>query len=95
MESLREEEEVKGGEKLTCSKNLCYYRGMTTRSILTAYRDFQKSPAKSALRRGYFGAFEKRMVYRTTKSENPELTMKAVNTIFQKFRMKEHGSTSR
>jgi len=59
---------------------------MSKQQIITILKAFQKSPAKSKLRRDYFSMFEKRMVYRTTKSENPEVTEKMVNRILFKLK---------
>lgn len=37
------------------------------------------------MRREYLSAFKKKMVYRTTKSENPELTLKVVEKVLHKL----------
>ncbi|HCJ45440.1 MAG: hypothetical protein COX32_02170 [Candidatus Moranbacteria bacterium CG23_combo_of_CG06-09_8_20_14_all_41_28] len=45
-------------------------------------KSFQKAPAKGKLRREYFGVFGKRMAYRTTKTENSEVTLSMVEKAF-------------
>lgn len=57
---------------------------MSNKQIVTILKAFQKSPANSKMRREYLIAFEKKMVYRTTKSENPELTLKTVEKVLNK-----------
>lgn len=59
---------------------------MSKKQITALLKDFQKSPAKSKLRRDYFSKFERRMAYRTTKSENPEVTKKMVSKVFLKIK---------
>ena len=59
---------------------------MSKQQITTILKAFQKSPARSKLRRGYFSMFEKRMAYRTTKSENPEVTKGMVDRVFLKIK---------
>jgi hypothetical protein len=54
---------------------------MSNQQIITILKAFQKSPAKSKMRREYLIMFEKKMVYRTTKTENPELTLKVVEKV--------------
>jgi hypothetical protein len=53
--------------------------------MLTILKKFQKAPEKSKLRRDYFRDFEKKMIYRTTKTENPEVTFSMVKKILNKF----------
>lgn len=64
---------------------------MSKQQIITILKAFQKSPAKSRMRRDYLSAFEKKMVYRTTKSENPEFTLKMVEKVFRKLNSKHNG----
>lgn len=64
---------------------------MSNQQIITILKAFQRSPANSKMRREYLSAFEKKMVYRTTKSENPEFTLKAVEKVFSKFNLKHNG----
>lgn len=61
---------------------------MSKQQIITILKTFQKSPAKSRIRREYLSAFGKKMVYRTTKSENPELTFKTVKKVFRELNLK-------
>lgn len=64
---------------------------MSNQQIIATLKAFQKSPAKSKMRREYLSAFEKKMVYRTTKSENPEATLKMMEKVFRKFNLKHNG----
>ncbi|MFA6525871.1 MAG: hypothetical protein WCT26_00445 [Candidatus Buchananbacteria bacterium] len=59
---------------------------MSKQQITTILKAFQRAPAKGKLRREYFNMFEKRMAYRTTKSENPEVTERMVNRVFLKIK---------
>lgn len=52
--------------------------------MIKILKSFQKSPAKSKMRREYFNMFINKMVYRTTKSENPEVTQKMVEKVLRK-----------
>ncbi|MBI2426842.1 MAG: hypothetical protein HYV34_03255 [Candidatus Kerfeldbacteria bacterium] len=61
---------------------------MSNKKILAILREFQKAPAKSRLRQEYFRLFAKKMAYRTTKTENPEVTMKLVERVFKKLNVK-------
>lgn len=61
---------------------------MSNQQIIAILKAFQESPVNSKMRREYLSAFEKKMVYRTTKSENPELTLKTVEKIFSKLNSK-------
>lgn len=64
---------------------------MSKQQIITILKAFQKSPANSKMRREYLSMFGKRMAYRTTKTENPELTLKTVEKVFSKFNSKHNG----
>ncbi|MBI4120560.1 MAG: hypothetical protein HY454_03805 [Parcubacteria group bacterium] len=64
---------------------------MSNRQIASILRAFQKAPAKSKLRRGYFSVFEKKMAYRTTKTENPAVTLKLVEKVLRKLSPKHYG----
>ena len=57
---------------------------MSKQQMIKILKKFQKAPAKSKMRRDYFGMFMRKMVYRTTKSENPEVTQKMVEKVLQK-----------
>jgi hypothetical protein len=59
---------------------------MSKQQIIKILKTYQKTPAKGKVRREYFSMFEKRMAYRTTKSENPEVTKKMVNKVFLKIK---------
>ncbi len=61
---------------------------MSQKQIITILKAFQKSPAKSRMRRKYLSVFEKKMAYRTTKSENPEVTVKTVEKVFRRLNSK-------
>jgi len=52
---------------------------MTKQRILTVLKNFQHLSDKS--RRQFFNAFEKKMIYRTTKTENPETTPQTVQRV--------------
>ncbi|MBU4257477.1 hypothetical protein KJ586_01520 [Patescibacteria group bacterium] len=64
---------------------------MSKQQIATILKTFQKAPAKGKLRREYLSMFEKQMAYRTTKSENPEVTFKMVEKVFRKIASKHNG----
>ena len=59
---------------------------MSKQQITKILKAFQKTPANSKSRREYFNMFEKRMAYRTTKSENPEVTEKMVDKVLLKIK---------
>ena len=59
---------------------------MTKDKIITILRKYQNSPKKD--RRKFLRAFEEKMIYRTTKTENPETTRKMVRDILNKFTTK-------
>ena len=59
---------------------------MSRTALLALLKKYKKSSAKSASRRGYLRAFEKKMLYRTTKTENPETTLQMVLKVLQRFR---------
>lgn len=52
---------------------------MTKQRILNTIRNFRRLSDKS--RQRFFSAFEKKMIYRTTKTENPETTAKMVQKV--------------
>ena len=56
---------------------------MTKQKILTILKNFQHLSDKS--RQRFFNAFEKKMIYRTTKTENPETTPQAVQKILERY----------
>lgn len=59
---------------------------MTTKNILTILKNYQKSSREK--KRAYLRAFEKKMLYRTTKTENPETTMNMVEKVLKRFSLK-------
>lgn len=61
---------------------------MSKQQIIAILKAFQKFPANSKMRREYLNTFEKKMVYRTTKSENPALTLKTVEKVLGKLNSK-------
>ena len=56
---------------------------MTKQRILTTLKNFQRLSDKS--RQQFFSAFEKKMLYRTTKTENPETTSRMVQKVLGKY----------
>lgn len=57
---------------------------MSTKDILNAFTRYRKLSDKSLVKKKYLKDFEKKMIYRTTKTENPEITMKMVEKILAK-----------
>lgn len=55
---------------------------MSKRLILNALKKYQKASAKK--RKKYFDAFQERMLFRTTKTENPETTRAMVRKVLGK-----------
>ena len=55
---------------------------MTTPKIVQAFQQYQK--ASAIKRKAYFDDFEAKMIYRTTKTENPEVTLKMVRIVLRK-----------
>lgn len=78
--------EVKTCRKLTKTVKNANIQHMSNQQIMTILKIFQKAPAKSKLRRDYLSMFEKKMAYRTTKNENPEVTLKTVEKVFRKIK---------
>ena len=64
---------------------------MSKQQIITILKAFQKSPAGSKMRREYLNMFKNRMAYRTTKSENPEVTLELVKKSLSKLTPKHNG----
>ena len=56
---------------------------MPLQNILKAFRKYQKTHPKK--RAAYMSEFEERMIYRTTKTENPETTLRMVRQVLRKF----------
>ena len=59
-----------------------YNSTMTKQKILNNFQKFKDLSDKS--RQQFFIAFEKKMLYRTTKTENPETTPQMVQKILDK-----------
>ena len=57
---------------------------MSKQQMIKILKKFQKAPVKGKMRRDYLNVFIQKMVYRTTKSENPEVTQKMVEKVLQK-----------
>jgi len=57
---------------------------MTNKSIIKSFKKYQKASPKK--RSAFLRAFEKRMIYRTTKTENPETTRGLVERILLKLK---------
>lgn len=59
---------------------------MTRQRILSTLKNFQHLSDKS--RQRFFSAFEKKMLYRTTKTENPETTAQMVKRVLEQYQAK-------
>ena len=59
---------------------------MSHQTLLAQLKKYRKSSPTSASRKGYLRAFEKKMFYRTTKTENPETTLQMVLKVLHRFR---------
>ncbi len=57
---------------------------MNNAKIIKTLKRFKNASAKSSFKKRYLSSFKKKMAYRTTKTENPEVTMKMVEKIFKK-----------
>ena len=58
---------------------------MTQQKILKSFKKFRQLSDKS--RRRFFSAFERKMLYRTTKTENPETRPNMVSRVLSGFRL--------
>lgn len=56
---------------------------MTKQKVLNTFKKFQRLSDQS--RQRFFSAFEKKMLYRTTKTENPETTSQMVQKVLGKY----------
>lgn len=56
---------------------------MPIKNILNAFKKYQKASPKK--RAKYMSSFEEQMIYRTTKTENPETTLRMVRQVLRKF----------
>jgi len=52
---------------------------MNRQKIITAFKNFQRLSGDA--RQQFFSAFEKKMIYRTTKTENPKTTPQMVKRV--------------
>lgn len=52
---------------------------MSEKNIIKIWEQYRKSSAKK--RGDYFRSFEEKMIYRTTKTENPQTTLKMVRQV--------------
>ena len=55
---------------------------MSKQKILKTLKDYQKSPLRKQEK--FWRAFEEKMIYRTTKTENPQTTKAMVKKILNK-----------
>lgn len=60
---------------------------MTKRNITAIFKKYKKSSAKK--RREFLRAFEEKMIYRTTKTENPQTTRRMVRDVLDKIAAKK------
>lgn len=69
---------------------------MSEKVIIRILKNFQKTSLKSSNSFSiYLNNFEDKMIYRTTKSENPEVSMKMVKKILQKLSIKSNEQKTR
>ena len=66
---------------------LCYIHIMAKQNTITALKKFKKTSAKN--RREFLRTFEEKMIYRTTKTENPQTTQKMVRDVLSKVAVKK------
>ncbi|MEK7173388.1 MAG: hypothetical protein AAB740_05475 [Patescibacteria group bacterium] len=55
---------------------------MSEKDIIKIFRKYQKSPREK--RQEYLRNFEEKMIYRTTKTENPKTTLKMVRQVLSR-----------
>lgn len=58
---------------------------MSNDTIIFKLKQYKKTTSNSELRKDYFIAFEKKMLYRTTKTENPSTTIGMINKVLNKL----------
>lgn len=58
---------------------------MTTAKITKTLQKYQESSENSKKRKEYLRKFEVKMIYRTTKTENPQTTKRMVKTVLNKM----------
>lgn len=59
---------------------------MTKQKVLATLKKFQQ--LSDSRRQRFFSAFEKKMLYRTTKTENPETTPQMVQRVLERYQVK-------
>ncbi len=59
---------------------------MTATTFLNRLKKYKSASKGSALRKGYLKSFLPKMMYRTTKTENPETTQAMVNAVLRRDR---------
>jgi len=59
---------------------------MTAKNIFIILKNYRKTSREK--KRAYLRTFEKKMLYRTTKTENPETTMSMVEKVLKRFSVK-------
>ncbi len=57
---------------------------MPIQKMLKAFRSYQKT--RGSKRAAYMKSFEAKMIYRTTKTENPETTPLLVKQVLRKYK---------
>lgn len=67
---------------------ICYDNDMSDDKIVLKLGQYKKSADGSKLREEYLRVFEKKMIYRTTKSENPSTTIGMVTKVLNKLAAK-------
>lgn len=60
---------------------------MSRQDVMKILKRYQKESASA--KQKYFNLFEKKMAYRTTKTENPEVTLKMVERVLSKILAKK------
>lgn len=59
---------------------------MTKQKVVNTFKKFQSLSDKA--RQQFFSAFEEKMIYRTTKTENPETTIQMVQRVLGQYQTK-------
>lgn len=59
---------------------------MTTDNIVKTFKKYRGTSSKNRKRQEYLQTFEEKMLYRTTKTENPQTTKGMVRAILDKLR---------
>ncbi len=58
---------------------------MTKEKVLSTFKKFQQ--LSDSKRQRFFSAFEKKMIYRTTKTENPKTTPQMVERVLEQYQI--------